>query len=381
MTLQEKREVASVGSNAALAARDHRPGDYVCRNAWYSLCHDSAVKNKPLARTLDEKPVVVWRDRTGKIVVQDDSCLHRRVPLSLGKIADGTLQCPYHGWSYDSRGSCVKIPSLGPGSTPNSRFVLGTYPSHVRYGLVWVWYGDPAATDTDLIPDIPFLHPNRSAPCERQLVYEAASELAVENLLDLTHLDILHGRIIGDPGGGFENIEESATDEVVTMTRLSKDRKPPASQAPFYGFPKQQDFFQMTLTYVRTGACLVSTFFTPPGWNISLYLPCTPEGPNRTRMDYSMAITGPWWYQKIFPPLNRIIAMQDHRVLRVQNPNYRRKFDADDRDKSVPADAPGLRYRQVRRALIQRQMAGDMAYRDGWRGKDPAEVLHAKRLG
>jgi phenylpropionate dioxygenase-like ring-hydroxylating dioxygenase large terminal subunit len=359
---------------------DLRPGRVVARDAWYSICHASAVrKRRPLARMLDSCPLVVWRDRDDVIRVHDDRCLHRRVPLSLGKVVDGHLRCPYHGWCYDGTGACVEIPSLGPGAEPPSRFGLRTWPSLVRYGLVWVWHGAPERADPDLVPDIPFLHPDRPAPCERQLSYEAAHELVVENLLDLTHLDVLHAGIIGDPGGGFEEVKADFTEEIVTMTRLTKDRKPPKAQALMYGFPKHQDFLQVTRVHVRTGACLVATHFTPPGWAICLYLPCTPESADRTRMDYSMAITGPWWYQRMFPPANRIIARQDHRVLRAQHPNYQR--DTTIADRSVPADAAALRYRSTRRALLMRQLEGDFSYAPGWRQKDPAEELHVERMG
>jgi hypothetical protein len=161
------------------------------------------------------------------------------------------------------------------------------------------------------------------------------------------------------------------------MKRLTKDRKPPALQAPVYGFPKKQDFLQVTRVQVRTGACLVSAHFDPPGWIINLYLPCTPETPTRTRMDYAMQITGPWWYQRAFPPLNRIIAWQDHWVMRAQHPNY--QVDDHVADKSVPADGPTLRYRSLRKALIGRQQGGDYSYPEGWRGIDPAEDLHVER--
>jgi hypothetical protein len=51
-------------------------------------------------------------------------------------------------------------------------------------------------------------------------------------------------------------------------------------------------------------------------------------------------------------------------------------LDGDPRaDKSVPADAAGLRYRQLRAALAERQDAGDFSYRDAWRGPDPAAAI------
>ena len=40
-----------------------------------------------------------------------DSCAHRACPLSIGKIQDGEVSCPYHGWTFKGDGECTKMPS------------------------------------------------------------------------------------------------------------------------------------------------------------------------------------------------------------------------------------------------------------------------------
>jgi nitrite reductase/ring-hydroxylating ferredoxin subunit len=42
-------------------------------------------------------------------------CSHffRLAPLSEGRIeSDGTLQCSYHGWRFNSEGKCTEIPQV-----------------------------------------------------------------------------------------------------------------------------------------------------------------------------------------------------------------------------------------------------------------------------
>jgi toluene monooxygenase system ferredoxin subunit len=39
----------------------------------------------------------------GELHAYEDACPHRGMPLSQGKLADCTLVCSFHGWSYDVR--------------------------------------------------------------------------------------------------------------------------------------------------------------------------------------------------------------------------------------------------------------------------------------
>ena len=49
----------------------------------------------------------------GLALALEDRCPHRRVPLSLGEVKDGRLQCGYHGWTFDgASGACTAIPHL-----------------------------------------------------------------------------------------------------------------------------------------------------------------------------------------------------------------------------------------------------------------------------
>lgn len=44
-----------------------------------------------------EEPWVLFRGEDGKPGCVRDECAHRACPLSLGKVKDGRIQCPYHG--------------------------------------------------------------------------------------------------------------------------------------------------------------------------------------------------------------------------------------------------------------------------------------------
>jgi len=58
--------------------------------------------------------------------------------LASGRIIEGTLQCPFHHWRFDTTGACVQIPGSPHIPAAASR---AAYPTVERYGYVWVWYG------------------------------------------------------------------------------------------------------------------------------------------------------------------------------------------------------------------------------------------------
>src|SRR5688572_1020434 len=80
------------------------------QNAWYVAGWDRDFTTTPIARTLLNQPVVLYRSEDGKPVALEDRCCHRSYPLSLGKTIGDTIQCGYHGLRFDPSGKCVEIP-------------------------------------------------------------------------------------------------------------------------------------------------------------------------------------------------------------------------------------------------------------------------------
>jgi phenylpropionate dioxygenase-like ring-hydroxylating dioxygenase large terminal subunit len=82
---------------------------------WYVACLSRELTTtKPLARTILDTPIALFRDAHGAPQAVVDRCLHRGAALSAGVVIDGQLCCPYHGWTYNAQGACVNVPSLGP---------------------------------------------------------------------------------------------------------------------------------------------------------------------------------------------------------------------------------------------------------------------------
>src|SRR5690606_30093265 len=68
------------------------------RNRWYALCRSSDVRKGELTR-IDRagEELLLWRDASGTVHVQEDRCPHRGARLSLGVHLGDRIACGYHG--------------------------------------------------------------------------------------------------------------------------------------------------------------------------------------------------------------------------------------------------------------------------------------------
>jgi phenylpropionate dioxygenase-like ring-hydroxylating dioxygenase large terminal subunit len=164
-------------------------------NCWYVAAWDhELIDGKKLARTILEKPVVLYQGESGKIVALDDRCCHRGAALSLGRIEGDCIRCMYHGLKFDTEGVCIDIP--GQERIPSS-FTVYSYPVEERNHLVWIWMGDPALADPELIVDYEPLGNPAWRGLPGYLHYDANYFLIVDNLSDLGHLAFVHTNTLG----------------------------------------------------------------------------------------------------------------------------------------------------------------------------------------
>ena len=82
---------------------------------WYPLIAVGRVPTrKPVLVKLLGHELCVFRGKQG-IAAIENHCTHRGAALSQGRcFYEGTVSCPYHGWTYDEHGTCVAVLSEGP---------------------------------------------------------------------------------------------------------------------------------------------------------------------------------------------------------------------------------------------------------------------------
>jgi vanillate O-demethylase monooxygenase subunit len=172
------------------------------RNTWYIAAWASELATGTLLpRRLLDEPVVLWRDTSGAVHALLDRCPHRFAPLSMGRLmADGSLQCGYHGLQFDAGGRCTVNPQ-GDGTVPKAAQVTA-YPVVERHTAVWIWMGDPARADATRIPDYSLFsrQPHEGyRTFDGMFTVQAAYELEIDNLMDLSHPEFLHAGSLGSP--------------------------------------------------------------------------------------------------------------------------------------------------------------------------------------
>ena len=126
---------------------------------WYPALRSAQLQSKKLRPvTLLGMPLVVGRDAQGRAFSLRDSCPHRGMPLSFGRLNGHRLECSYHGWQFDVHsGQCTEVPSLTADSKLKvERIHAGHFPCEEQDGYVWV-YVPETANRQEPVPPTPRL--------------------------------------------------------------------------------------------------------------------------------------------------------------------------------------------------------------------------------
>jgi len=179
---------------------------------WYPVAFDRDIRRGQVVEVKYwGRSIALFRGDDGVLAAVEDRCAHRQLPLSKGDVTGCRLTCMYHGWSYDGTGRLVDVPhSLFGRSMPTAR--VASYPVQVRYGLVWVFPGDPALVDAHPIPDIPELEgPDRWPVLPLHFLWRAHHSMIIENVSDFTH-EWLHRKYRPFVGAKLTRCELAADD-------------------------------------------------------------------------------------------------------------------------------------------------------------------------
>ena len=194
------------------------------RNHWYAGAWSSEIGERPLARRLLGEPVVFFRQADHTVAALLDRCPHRLVPLSLGTCKGGRIQCGYHGLQFDGSGRCVHIPAQTV-IPPKAR--TRSFPVIERFGLVWVWMGDPALVDPARVPAVEKYGEVGWDVLSGGYQYHPSSYInIIENLMDPSHTTFLHANTIGNPLASDTSVTTEKTDQYVLAYRWLTNTDP-----------------------------------------------------------------------------------------------------------------------------------------------------------
>ncbi len=160
---------------------------------WYFIASRKTIgKSGLIGKTWLGKRIVVWSNGNGEVCVAEAVCPHLGsdlAPEAGGRVRDGCLVCPFHGFEYDTAGQCVATPYA-----PAPRSVrLNVFETHEIEGLVFAWWSSGGRPPQWRLPALP-QGGNDWGDLEFWRVrFAGHPQETTENSVDLGHLRYVHG--------------------------------------------------------------------------------------------------------------------------------------------------------------------------------------------
>lgn len=193
-------------------------------NHWHPILGSHRLRRRPVPVRLCGLDLVLFRDGAGVPAALHDRCAHRAMRLSRGRVQDGRLACPYHGWSYDR---------AGVGSCPNSpdmAFEVPVLEVEERAGLVWV----KAKGEEAPFPELDF--DDYRLVCTLRRRFAAPLEPVIDNFADDEHTAVVHGVFGYAPDRMPEvTLRVDSTDDTVSSSCVGPHKRVPRLLAPIFG--------------------------------------------------------------------------------------------------------------------------------------------------
>ncbi|HMG51687.1 MAG TPA: aromatic ring-hydroxylating dioxygenase subunit alpha, partial [Inquilinus sp.] len=180
--------------------------------------------------------------------------------LSMGRLKGDEVECGYHGLTFDCSGACTRVP--GAERIPHVARVR-SYPVEERYGLVWIWMGEAAKADPELIFRVEhYGDPAWGLNRGESMMLECHYLYMTDNLLDPSHVAWVHQGSFAGAGCEETPLQTTVGADGVTVWRWLLDAEPAPFYAPFLKFPGHCDRKQhYEVRY--PGQAIIRAVFTP----------------------------------------------------------------------------------------------------------------------
>jgi phenylpropionate dioxygenase-like ring-hydroxylating dioxygenase large terminal subunit len=167
----------------------------VLRRFWYAVMPMTKLDAGPQPFTLLGEKIVLWKRADGSPAALRDRCCHRTARLSKGSVEGDHIVCGYHGWTYDGRGACVRIPQNPEMQIPAGARVPAFH-CQQRFGYAWVALDEPL---------MPLLDTEEEALGYRRIhqfdeTWSTGALRMMENSFDSAHFAFVHKGTFGQAG-------------------------------------------------------------------------------------------------------------------------------------------------------------------------------------
>lgn len=297
-------------------------------NVWTPVAMVSELsESKPLHVQIAGTPIVLFRDKEGKAAALLDRCPHRGVALSLGKVKEGCIECPFHGWQLDRSGQVCHVPW-----NPDAKLsMLQGVAFPVREAGQQIWLYTAPGREAPLEPSLHevFLRDDVRI-CGFAVEWKTHWTRAMENMLDWPHLPFVHAATIG------KNMR-SRTEQRMD---LHWEEQPWGAQTHIE-IDGRAEAGSLDLRWPNR----MNLFIPIPGRTMVLQAACVPIDAERTRMLF-VTLRGFMRFgvmDYFFNRANLRIATEDKAILESSFPV---EVPAAGDEKSVRTDGPTLMFRK-----------------------------------
>ena len=186
------------------------------KDFWYVVAlSEQLTDQRPLARTVLDEWLVIFRDAKGNPVALRDRCLHRNSRLSQGSLQNGSIQCPYHGWKYDAEGRVIEVPAEGPDHCQKYSRQARRYASREQDGYVYVQLGN----NTEVSPFLMIHYQEPGWETVRVINrFKSTVTNCAENFIDIPHTASVHPGVFRNAKQQQLQMSVERLDGVVTAT-------------------------------------------------------------------------------------------------------------------------------------------------------------------
>lgn len=317
------------------------------RNQWYVIALAANLRPGTMRREmLLGEPILLGRSAQGQVFALRDICPHRGVPLSAGRLrADGSIECPYHGWRFRQDGVCGVIPSLVEGqSLDPARICVLRYRVIEQDGLLWVYMPVPAAEAALPKEEPPRVPAAEARPRWSEIqTFDCGIDHAVIGLMDPVHAAFVHRH-----WWWRRKIAAKEKRYLPTRTGFVMARHKPSKPAyRLLGDVTTEISFALPSTRIEIVA---GRLFGRSFRVVSLTL-CTPRDCEHT--DVIQVLYWPWWLGFIKPfflALGRTFIADDRKIVALQREGLR--FDPA-LMLIQDADMPAIWYHRIKKVWVE----------------------------
>jgi phenylpropionate dioxygenase-like ring-hydroxylating dioxygenase large terminal subunit len=246
MSKQQTTIIEALNASAYIDAEIFRQEqEKIFAPSWQYAGHVEKLKNNGDYRVCNlagESLILIRQDET-TINAFYNVCTHRAARLLDGEGCKKRFSCPYHAWTFDTRGKLVAAPN----AANVSGFDLANYPLNpcrveVVHGLVFVNLDDDAeplqAQAPELINDLKSYAPNLpelTFAHRTETLLQANWKVGIENYAECYHCELIHQDLV-------RHVLDFDSYSIEVIGRCQKHlSRPQAGAARAYDFDESSD--------------------------------------------------------------------------------------------------------------------------------------------